>query len=71
MASALRTSPSGLPEEPAITPEGRAVGADDLVALPGQGGDQPASPGFGVVGVTAEDDDPQLLLSGVILASCS
>ena len=47
----------GSPEEAAITPEGRAVGANDFVTLSGQRGDEPTSPGFGVVGVTTEDDD--------------
>jgi hypothetical protein len=48
-----------LEEELAITPEGRAVGADHLMALSSQRGDEPTSAGFGVVGVTTEDDDLQ------------
>jgi hypothetical protein len=56
----------GSPEEAAITSEGRAAGAYDLVSLPGQNGDEPASAGFGIVGMSAEDNNTQLL-GGVIL----
>ncbi len=46
----------GTPEESSIASEGCAVSADDLMTLTGQRGDESAGPGFGVVGMTAEDD---------------
>ena len=54
------------PEESSVAPERRAVGADDLVPLPGQGGDEPTSPGLGIVRVPTEDDHTQLS-AGVII----
>jgi hypothetical protein len=57
----------GSSEETAITPEARAIGTNDFVALLGERSDEPTSPGFGIVWMPAEDNDSQLL-AGVIVS---